>query len=448
MRSPRFLFAALAGTAAIAVLVGTTSASASAAGPNGRLLALGRATLAPDDGWGASGTGTTGGSAATADHIYTVTNRAQLVAALGGYNATNGTNTTPKIIFVKGTIDANTDATGKALTCDDYATDGYTLAGYLAAYDPAVWGRTAVPSGPLEDARDASQKKQGAQVQIHVGSNTTLIGVGNATLLGANLYLNKVDNVIVRNITFSNAYDCFPQWDPTDGSTGNWNSEYDNVSLFTSTHVWVDHDTFTDGSYPDSAEPTYFDRPFQQHDGELDITKASDLVTAEWNHFTNHDKTSLIGSSNSATADIGHLRVTLHHNFYDNVLQRTPRVRFGQVHVYNNLYRVSASSAAEYVYSWGVGVRSGIYAENNAFLLDSTVPAAQIIYNWGGLAIHETGTLVNGKPVDVLAAFNAANPTAQLGSDVGWTPTLHQRVDPTRAVPGLVACGSGAGHLK
>ena len=33
------------------------------------------------------------------------------------------------------------------------------------------------------------------------------------------------------------------------------------------------------------------------------------------------------------------LRVTLHHNLFESIGQRTPRVRFGKVHVYNNLYR-------------------------------------------------------------------------------------------------------------
>src|SRR4051812_36393639 len=43
---------------------------------------LGRQVLPPGDGWASSGTGTTGGSAATAEHVHTVANRAELVAAL------------------------------------------------------------------------------------------------------------------------------------------------------------------------------------------------------------------------------------------------------------------------------------------------------------------------------------------------------------------------------
>ncbi len=45
--------------------------------------------------------------------------------------------------------------------------------------------------------------------------------------------------------------------------------------------------------------------------------------------------------------------MTIHHNLFENVGQRTPRVRFGQVHVYNNYYKIE--QIPDYVYSWGVG---------------------------------------------------------------------------------------------
>jgi pectate lyase len=268
-------------------------------------------------------------------------------------------------------------------------------------------------------------------------------------MVGLNLLVQNVDNVIVRNIDFENAFDCFPQWDPNDGSAGNWNSAFDNVSLTGATHVWMDHDSFTDGNMPDSQSPTFFGRLFQQHDGELDITKASDLVTVSWSAFREHDKTMLIGSSDTTTADTGKLRVTLHHDLFDNVLERAPRVRFGQVHVFDNLYVIP--DAAPYGYSWGVGVSSRTVAENNFFQTVSGLDPSRFITVFKGTAIHATGTLVNGRSarhaVDVVAAYNAVNSPA-LGTDVGWTPTLFTRIDPTARVPGLVREGAGAGHIQ
>ena len=59
-----------------------------------------------------------------------------------------------------------------------------------------------------------------------------------------------------------------------------------------------------------------------------------------WNHFHDHSKTTLVGHSDTYTADIGKLKVTYHHNFFDGTDQRHPRVRFGEpVHVFNNYYR-------------------------------------------------------------------------------------------------------------
>lgn len=149
----------------------------------------------------------------------------------------------------------------------------------------------------------------------------------------------------------------------------------------------------------------------------------------------------LWGNGDTVFADRGKIRVTMHHSEPTNLIQRGPRVRFGQVHVYNNLYRSTADSG--YLYSWGVGTESKLYAENNAFQLQAPFTAATIIWASSGTAIHEHGTLVNGEPTDVLAAYNAVN-DPDLSPDVGWTPTRHTRIDPTWAVPRLVQAGAGA----
>jgi pectate lyase len=90
-----------------------------------------------------------------------------------------------------------------------------------------------------------------------------------------------------------------------------------------STRVWIDHNTLSHG-----------------YDGAIDIKRASDYVTVSWNHVFNHDKDMLLGhSDDNGSEDIGHLRVTYHHNWFDGTVQRNPRVRFGNpVHVFNNYY--------------------------------------------------------------------------------------------------------------
>ncbi len=413
-------------------------------------LALARETLPAGDGWGSAGTGTSGGSAAGPADIRVATDRASLIAALGGDNATNRLNATPKIVFIAGHIDANVDDAGNALTCDDYADPGYSLDAYLAAYDPATWGRVA-PTGPLEDARVRSAANQTARIRIFVGSNTTIIGLGrSATITGANIMFDRVNNVILRNVALDDAHDCFPAWTPTDGEAGNWNSLHDTLTLTAATNVWVDHNTFTDGSNQDSIQPVYFGRPYQVHDGLFDIIRGSDYVTASWNNLFEHDKTMLIGSTNTPGVDVGKLRVTLHHNRFANVGQRAPRVRFGQVDLYNNYFY--QTDEEPYSYSWGVGVQSAIYAENNFLLRSADLGLDQFVYDWGGTAITEIGTLARGGtgkaiPVSLLAEYNATH-DPDLGSDAGWVPTLRGAgVDPTAAVPAKVSAGAGAGKL-
>lgn len=445
MRKRSCLTTALAGTAVAltaapaaaltAVPPATASASAFAPAPGFAGRDIGRQTLPAGDGWGSYSTGTTGGAAATKENVFVVRDRNALARAVAG--------NTPKIVYVKGAFDANVDDQGKPLTCGDYAADGYSLDAFLKAYDPATWGR-ADPSGPLEDARAASQARQDARVKINVGSNTTIVGLGKATIKGANLMLKGVDNVIIRNLDLRDAHDCFPAWDPTDGATGAWNSEYDIVTLSGATHVWLDHNTLSDAGNPDSAQPEYFGEPYQVHDGLLDVINASDFVTASWNRFRDHDKTSLIGNSDSRTTDAGHLRVTFHHNEFRNLGQRLPRVRYGQVDVYNNHY--AQTTADGYSYSLGVGVQSAIVAEHNAFTLPATIKPAQVIKYWKGTAIRTHGNLVNGVPVDLRAAHNEAY-DPDLSGDVGWTPSLRTTVHRPGAVPRLVGAFAGAGRL-
>ncbi|WP_344607923.1 polysaccharide lyase family 1 protein [Streptomyces glaucus] len=425
-----------------AVLAGCTALVLSLAGPAAQAghRDPARQTLGANDGWAAHGTGTTGGAAADAEHVYTVTTWAQFKAALAaGGDA-------PKIIKVKGTIDAVAEG------CEAFAAPGYDFAAYLDKYAPEKWGLeqdlAAEPADSPEGLRRASAANQDKAIKATVPSNTTIIGVGrNAGFKGASLQIRGVDNVIVRNLTLESPVDCFPQWDPTDGSQGNWNSEYDTAVVHGSTHVWLDHNTFTDGSHPDSAAPAYFGMLYQQHDGQLDVVRGSDYVTASWNVFTEHDKTILIGNSDSestAAGDRGHLKVTLHHNLFARLVERTPRVRFGQVDAYNN--HVVADGT--YSYSFGIGKESQLVAEHNAFTLPAGISPAKVLKKWNEAPVTAAHNVVNGRPVDLIAVHNAEIPGETLRSGAGWTPALRAQVHPARAVPAIVDRGAGAGRLR
>ncbi|MEU8971459.1 polysaccharide lyase family 1 protein [Streptomyces monashensis] len=401
-------------------------------------------TLPAKDGWAASGAGTTGGAKADSAHTFTVATRAQLVKALG-----SASDTTPRIIRIKGTIDADTDDSGKKLTCANYAAGtGYSLSAYLKAYDPATYGRSKLPSGTQEKARAAAQQKQARQIEFKVPANTTIVGVPGtkAGITGGNLQAKSVDNVIIRNLAFSATEDCFPQWDPTDGDQGNWNSQYDAVTLRGATHVWADHNSFTDAPGLDRNDATYYGRQYQIHDGDLDITNGSDLVTVERNRFTDHDKTMLIGSSD--TDSTGKLRVSLHHNVWKGVVQRAPLSRIGQIHIYNNVYDTTTVDGYAPLYSINSRARAQVVAQNNFWQVPSGGKVAKLLSGDGTGSIAGSGNLVNGTATDLVAVYNAAN-SKKIRTTVNWTPTLTAGLESSaKNLPAELATTTGAGVLK
>lgn len=336
-------------------------------------------------GWATQEGGTTGGANAAPDAIRLIRNRAQLDAAI------RELGDQPKILAIAALIELGGPA-------EAFRDPAYDQAAYEAAYDPKVWGRRP-PAGPLEEARERSSKAQAKAITVRIPSNTTLIGVSpDAGFHGGMVAIGQVENVIVRNLRFSDAYDHFTAWDPMDGEFGEWNADYDNLSLRGARRVWVDHCEFDDGARPDHQERKVFGRGQQRHDGLLDITNASDLVTVSWSRFSGHDKTMLIGGSDKHTGDAGKLRVTLHHNLWVDIKERAPRVRYGQVHVLNSLYLARPEGAYGFGYAIGLGLDSAVRSEVNVF--EGPVKPEQLLRVLKGQRFSDSGSTLNGQALD------------------------------------------------
>lgn len=348
-------------------------------------------------GWAGVGL-TTGGAGARPEHVFDIRDRAQLDAALQ-------LGDTPKILRLHTLIDLGPGGV------ESFRDPAFDFDAFDRAFDPATWGR-ADPSGPLEDARRRSARRQAAAIVVRVPSNTTLLGVApGAGFQHGTLKLDKASNIVLRELRLSDAYDHFPEWQPRDNGHGEWNSDYDPLSLTGAQRVWVDHCQFDDGNRPDHLEPTRLGRRVQHHDGLLDITHASDLVTISWCRFQGHDKTMLIGGADSHTGDDGKLRVTLHHNHFHACRERTPRVRYGRVHVAGNLF--SADRAEDFGYSIGIGLQSRIVSEHNTWQLPAGIEPGELARVLKGSAFVDRGSRLNGRPV-------ALQPG--LSTDVGWRP--------------------------
>ncbi len=404
-------------------------------------------TQKTNDGWGAAEGPVTGGSGAIKQHIYRVHTRAELAQALMA-DSRKLAAPTPKVIFIEGTIDLSVDDNNRPLVESDYRDSAFNWDEYARAFDPQTWGKKPV-GGPMEDARKRSAERQQAVVMLHVGSNTSLIGVGRKALIkNGSLMVKNAENVIIRNIAFEDSYDYFPQWDPKDNANGEWNSEYDNVTLYGSRRVWIDHCTFSDGGRPDHLNRVSLGRPMQFHDGLLDIVRGSDLVTVSNSHFKNHDKGMLIGNGDGRTDDAGKLRVTLHHNWFDNVKERSPRVRYGRVHLYNNLYTATPGAEYPYGYSIGVGYQSQIIAESNVFELPG-MNQPRVFKLWRGDRVLSAGNVVNGAAVNALAMLRGQVSTLQaveLNDQLDWIATFHLAIDQASRVAQYVRDIVGAGR--
>ena len=204
---------------------------------------------------------------------------------------------------------------------------------------------------------------------VEVGSNVTIYGYQGAIIAqptsGSAMKLSGSKNVIIRNLKFKGV----GAHDDDDEDCLQVNHESKNV--------WIDHVDVYDG-----------------HDGNLDITNASDFVTISWTKFSytsassGHQFSNLIGNSKTKTSDRGHLNVTIHHTWWaDGVVERMPRVRFGKVHVANNLFDSKNAS-----YCVRAAIEANIRIEKNVFIgvqkaldlytSDGAITAAQMISNY------------------------------------------------------------------
>ena len=132
--------------------------------------------------------------------------------------------------------------------------------------------------------------------------------------------------------------------------------------------------------------------------------------------------------------DEGKLNVTLHHNYFHNLVQRAPRVRFGKVHVYNNYYQSdNKNSEYSYSYSLGVGKNSKIYAENNVIEIEGK-NYKDFVKVFGGKELTTINNIFNGQKID---KFDD-NLTG-----VDWIPKLYNKIDATDEVKEKVLNNAG-----
>jgi pectate lyase len=272
--------------------------------------------------------------------------------------------TLPDSALDAGTSDAGTWDAGSASAAD---------AGGSAVVLPGLVGWAAVPglgtdttlggaAGRVVTARTGAELQAFAESPeplviricgtlraptVEVSSNKTLVGLGRTAVLEGGLRIRgtaaaPVHDVVIKNLRVNASVS------GVDGAA---------IQVSDAHHVWIDHCDLLDSA-----------------DGLLQVVHGSDFVSVSWTKFRftpntpdeKHRFACLIGHSDADEAraeDTGHLKVTLHHNWWaDSIRQRAPRVRFGDVHLYNNYYSSSGND-----YSIWAALGSRLLLENNYF---------------------------------------------------------------------------------
>jgi pectate lyase len=240
---------------------------------------------------------------------------------------------------------------------------------------------------------------------VQVTSNKTLVGVGTQATLEGGLRIRgtsdiNVRDVVVKNLRVNGAYSA------VDGAA---------IQVYNAHHVWIDHSEVWDSI-----------------DGLIQVVHGSDFVTVSWTkfHFTQetpdkeHRFACLIGHDDLNVAeDEDHLRVTMHHNWWaDYIRQRAPRVRFGDVHLFNNYW-----SSAGNDYSIWAAMGSRLLIEQNHFE--------------GVTNPHE----LHDPDAQILTAGNIYEDTSGIiaSTSTAFTPPYIYEAQPAAQVAAAVTAGAG-----
>lgn len=248
---------------------------------------------------------------------------------------------------------------------------------------------------------------------IRVRGNKTVIGLPGARITGnLKCYRPEESNNIFRYLNMDNAAKA---------------GDGDCISIDGVTNIWIDHCTFTDAG-----------------DGAVDIKNGADYVTVSWCKFQytanyGHSYVNLVGHSDTnGDTDMGHLRVTFHHNWYSNLChERMPSVRFGRAHIYNTYFD---SPNNRYC------IRTRLYAEclvENNYFKDVQNPWERYTTSAGG----DPGLLfASGNIFDNVTWYVDYDSNSSLipGTDTVFEPPYAYSLDDAAMVPAIVQWGAGA----
>ncbi|MBX2811583.1 MAG: hypothetical protein KTR25_07230 [Myxococcales bacterium] len=294
------------------------------------------------------------------------------------YSFRLGANTQLKARFIPGGAQQPPDLVGFGALQSDSAVQ-YTLSGGYGGETITVQTLNALQEA-LATAGSRTIKISGLidnsdapSLSLNVPSNTTVFGDPHnyGHLKNVELKLSG-RNYIVRNLILSEVV-AVPVKNG-DGVTiireGRGN---DIININGGKNIWIDHcelysslspELLYDFSGPegsvDGVVDEYDAKDF--YDGLIDIKNGATFISISHNYFHNHWKAILIGSSDTEENGDSLSRITIHHNFFENIISRIPSLRYGKGHFYNNY----VTSTYPVVYGEMIRVESIVNLRNGA----------------------------------------------------------------------------------
>jgi len=244
---------------------------------------------------------------------------------------------------------------------------------------------------------------------LSVGANKTVEGAPDAVLRGRLEINGGSSNVLVRNLKIvgdscAKRPGCVADNDAAIAISGRAH------------HVWIDHCDLSNGGTAD-----------------LVVTEGADNVTVSWTKLSHSGAAkgkrmgALIGMGKNDKGADGHLRVTFHHDWWAPSLDGAmPRVRFGQVHVFDSYY-----NAAKNKTGIEAAADAKLVLENNAF---------QGVAKPHGLLAPSAQIAARGN------AYDATVTGSKEARGAGFNPPYAFKLDDAAAVAAMVKAEAGPPH--
>lgn len=154
--------------------------------------------------------------------------------------------------------------------------------------------------------------------------------------------------------------------------------------------VWIDHCTFRNNSVGNGGQGLSLRNQDMGRGGNTG-------VTLSWNHFTTPNKKSILISSGDTETEGRAMRISIHHNWFDGVSARNPRISFATVHMWNN-----------YVSNWreygvAAALETNLLAENNVLEANNKNGILSDYADTLASSVAASGNLSIGEPLPLVS---------------------------------------------